>query len=127
SILNGKILRITKAGDIPLGNPFQDADSARCNAAGHTDAGKKCQETFAWGLRNPYRISFDPNTPGTTTRFFINDVGQATWEEIDEAVAGADYGWNVREGHCATGSPTDCGPPPAGMTNPVYDYAHTSG
>src|SRR5205823_9822769 len=59
------------------------------------------------------------------TRFFINDVGQATWEEIDLGQAGADYGWNVREGHCALFSTTDCGPPTAGMTNPIYDYGHT--
>ena len=39
--------------------------------------------------------------------FFINDVGQNTWEEIDEGIAGADYGWNVREGHCANGSTTE--------------------
>jgi glucose/arabinose dehydrogenase/PKD repeat protein len=125
SILNGKILRIVKDGSIPAGNPFQGADSARCNVAGHTDATKKCQETFAWGLRNPYRISFDPNAAGT--RFFINDVGQNVWEEIDEAAAGADYGWNLREGHCKTGSSTDCPAPPSGMTDPVYDYNHSTG
>ena len=34
-------------------------------------------------------------------RLFVNDVGQGTWEEIDDGEAGADYGWNVREGHCA--------------------------
>jgi hypothetical protein len=85
----------------------------------------KCQETFAWGLRNPFRMAFDPNA--ATTRFFINDVGQATWEEIDLGAAGADYGWNVREGHCATGSTTNCGPPPAGMTNPLFDYGRADG
>jgi hypothetical protein len=90
-----------------------------------TAAGKKCQETFAWGLRNPFRMAFDPNATGT--RFFVNDVGEITWEEIDLGKAGADYGWNVREGHCATGSTTDCGPPPSGMTNPIYDYNHDTG
>ena len=39
---------------------------------------------------------------------------------------GADYGWNIREGHCATGSTTDCGPPPAGLTNPIFDYSHAA-
>lgn len=125
NVLLGKILRITASGGIPPSNPFQGTDSARCNLAGRTDPGKKCQETFARGLRNPFRTAFDPNASGT--RFFINDVGQATWEEIDLGQAGADYGWNVREGHCARGSTTDCGPPPAGMTNPVYDYPHSSG
>ncbi|MDX6647480.1 MAG: hypothetical protein QOK40_3207, partial [Miltoncostaeaceae bacterium] len=124
-LLNGKILRITRTGGIPADNPFRGADSARCNVDGRTTADRKCQETFAWGLRNPYRIAFDPNA--ADTRFFINDVGQGIWEEIDLGAAGADYGWNVREGHCKNNSKTDCGPPPAGMTNPIYDYNHDAG
>jgi PKD repeat protein len=119
------VLRITRDGAIPAGNPFTGTDSDRCNVTGRTTAGRKCQETFAWGLRNPFRMAFDPDAPGT--RFFIDDVGQATWEEIDDGTAGADYGWNVREGHCANGSTTDCGAPPAGMTNPIYDYDHSTG
>jgi glucose/arabinose dehydrogenase len=125
NILLGKVLRITPQGDIPATNPFQGTGTARCAATGVTDPGKKCQETFAWGLRNPFRLAFDPNAG--STRFFINDVGQSTWEEIDEGTPGADYGWNVREGFCARGSRTDCGPPPAGMTNPVYAYDHNTG
>ena len=125
NVLLGKVLRIDRNGAIPASNPFLGAGTARCNAAGRTAAGNKCQETFAWGLRNPWRIAFDPNA--ADTRLYVNDVGQATWEEIDLGQAGADYGWNVREGHCARGSSTDCGPPPAGMTNPVYDYNHSSG
>jgi glucose/arabinose dehydrogenase len=121
-ILLGKILRITKTGGIPASNPFVGTDSARCNLTGRTDPGKKCQETFAWGLRNPFRIAFDPNATGT--RFFINDVGQNTWEEINTGKAGADYGWNIREGRCVLGSTTQCGAPPAGMTNPTYAYNH---
>jgi glucose/arabinose dehydrogenase len=124
-VLLGKILRITPSGGIPSGNPFQGAGTARCNLAGRTDPGKRCQETFASGLRNPFRIALDPNAAGP--RLFINDVGQNTWEEIDLGQAGADYGWNVREGHCARGSSTDCGPPPTGMTNPIYDYNHDTG
>jgi glucose/arabinose dehydrogenase len=125
NVLLGKVLRITRDGAIPPTNPYQGADSAPCAATGVTAAGKKCQETFAWGLRNPFRMAFDPNAPGT--RFFINDVGEITWEEIDLGTAGADYGWNVREGHCATGSTTDCGTPPSGMTNPIHDYNHDTG
>jgi glucose/arabinose dehydrogenase/Ca2+-binding RTX toxin-like protein len=125
NVLVGKILRITRSGGIPAANPFLGADSARCNATGFTDPGKKCQETYAWGLRNPYRFAFDTNSPAT--RFFIDDVGQDVWEEIDLGQAGADYGWNVREGPCALGSTTDCGPPPAGMTNPIYYYNHDTG
>ena len=119
-VLLGKILRITRDGAIPPTNPFQGANSGRCNVTGSTAAGNWCQETFASGLRNPFRIAFDPNA--AATRFFINDVGQNVWEEIDEGISGADYGWNVREGHCANGSTTNCGAPPAGMTNPIFDY-----
>jgi glucose/arabinose dehydrogenase len=121
--LVGKVLRITPSGGIPGDNPFIDpATTARCNVTGITDPGKHCRETFVWGLRNPFRIALDPNAAGT--RFFINDVGQSRWEEIDQAVAGADYGWNTREGPCARGSYTDCGPPPVGMTNPIFAYRH---
>jgi len=122
--LVGKILRVDRDGVAPPGNPFQ-AIGVRCNVAGGTTPGSACQETFATGLRNPFRMAFDPNATGT--RFFINDVGQSSWEEIDQGTAGADYGWNVREGHCATGSTTNCGPPPAGMTNPVFDYGRADG
>ena len=124
-VLLGKILRITTTGGIPSANPFRGSDSVRCNTTGRANPGQKCQETFAWGLRNPFRIAFDPNASGT--RFFINDVGQNRWEEIDEGKAGADYGWNAREGHCVTGSTTSCGAPPAGMVNPIFDYAHADG
>ena len=122
--LLGKVLRLTTTGGIPSDNPFRGSGTARCNA-GRSAPGTICQETFAWGLRNPFRLGFDSNATGT--RFYIGDVGQETWEEIDEGRAGADYGWNVREGHCATNSTTDCGPQPAGMTNPLYDYPHSSG
>jgi glucose/arabinose dehydrogenase len=123
--LVGKILRITRDGGIPGGNPFTGPGTARCNVTGGTSVGQICQETFAWGLRNPFRMAFDPNASGT--RFYVNDVGQSSWEEIDLGGAGADYGWNVREGNCATGSLTNCGPPPAGMTNPVFSYGRADG
>lgn len=123
-VLLGKILRITRDGNIPPTNPFQGANSARCNTTGITTPGNQCQETFASGLRNPFRIAFDPNAAGT--RFFINDVGQGAWEEIDEGIAGADYGWNIREGPCVNNSTTNCGAPPAGLTNPVFAYRHIS-
>jgi glucose/arabinose dehydrogenase len=121
--LIGKVLRITPAGDIPAGNPFQTATDDRCNVTGHTIPGHRCQETYAWGFRNPFRLAFNPNFASTVFR--INDTGQLTWEEIDIGLPGADYGWNVREGHCPTGQTTDCGPPPAGMVNPIADYDHS--
>jgi glucose/arabinose dehydrogenase len=121
-ILLGKILRIARDGSIPPSNPFLGPNSARCNTTGITTPGNSCQETFATGLRNPFRLAFDPNA--AETRFFINDVGQGAWEEIDEGRAGADYGWNTREGPCANNSTTNCGPQPAGLTNPVFAYQH---
>jgi glucose/arabinose dehydrogenase len=119
--LVGKIVRITLEGGIPADNPFP---GVRCNM-GTASPGEVCREIYATGLRNPFRLAFDPNISGTAFR--INDVGQNTWEEIDVGISGADYGWNVREGHCAVGSTTDCGPPPAGMTNPIFDYGHADG
>ena len=124
-VLLGKILRITSNGGIPATNPFRGSDSARCNSTGRTSPGMKCRETFARGLRNPFRMAFDPND--SRTRFFINDVGGGKWEEIDVGRAGADYGWNIREGFCSTGSTSNCGRPPAGMTNPIHSYAHSTG
>ena len=125
NVLAGKVLRITPEGDIPPGNPFFGANTARCNQAGKAASGTWCQEIYSLGLRNPFRLAFDPNAAGT--RFFINDVGLDVWEEVDEGQAGADYGWNLREGPCAVNSSVDCGPPPAGITNPVYSYNHSAG
>ena len=54
-------------------------------------------------------------------------MGQRVWEEVDEGAAGADYGWNAREGRCATNSTSSCGTPPSGMTNPIHAYGHGDG
>lgn len=120
-VLTGKILRITKTGGIPAGNPFQGAGTGRCNT-GSTTPGNHCQETFAWGLRNPFRFNFDPNAVGT--RFFINDVGQGVREEIDLGQAGADYGWNCREGSRVNSTSGPCSPTPPGMVDPIFEYSH---
>lgn len=119
--LLGKILRVKKDGTAPSDNPFTSS-GVPCKDTGQTGAGQQCQEIFATGLRNPFRFAFKPDTD----EFFINDVGQNTWEEIDRGQAGADYGWNLREGPCATGSTTNCGEAP-GKTNPIYAYPHSSG
>lgn len=121
--LVGKILRITRDGGVPAGNPFTGPKSVRCNVAGRTTVGKACREIYALGLRNPFRTAFDPNASGT--RFFINDVGQSAREEINLGKVGAHYGWNLREGKCATGG-SNCGNSPAGLTNPFFDYAHNA-
>lgn len=120
-ILLGKILRIAPDGSIPPDNPFLDANSGRCNTAGRTTA-QRCQETFAWGLRNPFRFAFRPGT----SQFYINDVGQGAWEEIDAGQKGADYGWNCREGAHTNRSAGKCSPTPANMVEPIYEYAHGS-
>ena len=119
-MLLGKILRITRDGGIPPSNPFQGAGTARCNTNGSTTPGNKCQETFAWGLRNPFRFAVRPGT----SELFINDVGQGAWEEIDQGQSGADYGWNCREGKHTNSSSGKCSPAPANMIDPIYEYSH---
>ncbi len=127
SLLNGKILRITTSGGIPSDNPFVgDPAAVSCATAGRsTPTSAKCLEIYDWGLRNPFRFAFDPNTGAT--HFFIDDVGQDTWEEVDEGGKGLNYGWNSREGACDEGSRTSCPPTPAGLTDPLTSYAHGGG
>jgi Glucose / Sorbosone dehydrogenase len=78
NILNGKIVRIAKDGSLPPDNPFLGAGTARCNT-GPVAAGTICQETYLWGLRNPFRFAFQPGTG----RLHVNDVGQGAWEGIE--------------------------------------------
>jgi glucose/arabinose dehydrogenase len=131
-VLLGKVLRVGVNPDgttsIPDDNPFTGPDSARCNVTGRTDPGNHCRETFARGFRNPFRMAFDPDTTGTTTRFFINDVGGQRWEEIDEGQAGADYGWNLCEGthdNPYRRGRVDCSGPD--YTGPIHEYSHGTG
>jgi glucose/arabinose dehydrogenase len=72
NILNGKISRIARDGSVPPTNPFLGAGTARCNN-GPSAPGTICQEAFLWGLRNPFRIAFQP----VTGRLHVNDVGQS--------------------------------------------------
>ncbi|MGD9701643.1 MAG: sorbosone dehydrogenase family protein [Acidimicrobiia bacterium] len=127
SILNGKIVRITTDGQPAPGNPFSGPTTARCATRGATASTpvNACQEIFAYGLRNPYRFAFDTNTGAT--RFFINDVGQSTREEVNEGILGANYGWNAREGQCPRGSSPPCAGPPPGVTDPLTDYPRSIG
>jgi glucose/arabinose dehydrogenase len=133
NILLGKILRIDPAGvtpadRIPPTNPYLGPDSEPCALAGRTTTpGKvRCQETFARGFRNPFRIAFDPDSK--VPRFFVNDVGQDSWEEIDEGVAGADYGWNCREGAHTNSTTGKCaGLPPSAFRDPIFEYGHATG
>jgi glucose/arabinose dehydrogenase len=111
----GKILRITvdrsdggRAYGIPAGNPFTSNPLDR-------------PEIWLYGLRNPWRMSFDR----ATGDLWIGDVGQNLWEEIDVLRAGAsglDFGWNRMEGtHCYKPS-TGCDT--SGLTKPVAEYGH---
>jgi glucose/arabinose dehydrogenase len=132
SHLNGKILRVNRSnGTPPADNPFFNlAGARRCGTPGtppdypNNDT-KPCREIWAYGLRNPFRIAFQPGT----SNFFINDVGQNVWEEIDESVRGANYGWSVREGRCPNGQNCAPGssPPPPGLTDPIFAYGRGQG
>ena len=102
--LRGKILRVNRNGTIPQDNPFVGQPNTR-------------QEIWAWGLRNPFRIGFDEQTG----KLYIADVGENTWEEIDEGVAGADYGWPCFEGNVGFRT---CAPAPTADVKPIYAYGH---
>ncbi len=112
--LLGKILRIdvNQAENgmeygIPVDNPFSSEAGAR-------------PEIYAFGLRNPWRMSFDTQTG----MLWAGDVGQGEYEEIDIIEAGGNYGWNIFEGNsCFSGTNCDLG----GLTPPVYEYNHSQG
>jgi len=116
STLLGKMLRIDPrpSGEDPYGippdNPFVDTPGAR-------------PEIWAYGLRNPWRYSFDR----ATGDLWIGDVGQFEWEEVDmqpaSSTGGENYGWNVREG----AHPFAEGDLPPDAVDPVYDYSHRDG
>ena len=113
--LLGSILRIDVRGlpetggyRIPVDNPFVDTAGAR-------------GEIWAFGLRNPWRFSFDK----VTGLLWAGDVGQNTWEEINIITKGANYGWNIMEGfHCY--SPAS-GCDQSGLTLPIVEYDHSQG
>jgi glucose/arabinose dehydrogenase len=123
STLLGKILRLDVSSGtgytIPTDNPF--AGNARCTS----DTGAPCPEIHAYGLRNPWRFSFDE----ATGDLWAGDVGQGDWEEIDRIVAGGNYGWRIREGtHCfepPSGCPTENGGDP--LIDPDVEYGHDIG
>ena len=128
SLLNGKILRVVASNGAPApGNPLQSVGADVCRLRGSTAATptSPCQEIYAWGLRNPYRFAFDPNTG--PERFFINDVGQNTREEVNLGAKGVNYGWPEREGVCPRGGNPPCTATPAAFTDPITDYSHSVG
>ncbi len=113
NVLLGKILRI----DVDHGDPYAiPADNPFARGGG-------LPEIWAYGLRNPWRFSFDP----PSGELYIADVGQDLWEEVDVVPAnlgGLNFGWNYYEGlHPYAGQP------PAGInfTVPVAEYSHAAG
>jgi glucose/arabinose dehydrogenase len=123
AVPHGKILRVTRDGLPPATNPYAGAQGARrcTNPAGVPAGTGPCKEIWALGLRNPFRFA---RMPGTD-KFFVNDVGLHTWEEVNLLAKGANYGWNAREGSCVRGSTTNCGEV-APYTNPIHSYQHTT-
>jgi uncharacterized repeat protein (TIGR03806 family) len=108
--LLGKFLRIDVDGArpyaIPATNPFR------------TRGGKP--EIYAWGLRNPWRWSFDR----ATGELWAGDVGQGTFEEVDRIVLGGNYGWRIREGtECYFPRPCNG----AGLIDPIVQYPRSEG
>jgi glucose/arabinose dehydrogenase len=95
----GKILRINADGTIPTDNPF------------FTTATGVNRAIWAYGLRNPFTFAVQP----LTGRIFVNDVGQDTWEEINEGMAGANYGWPTTQGPSTDPQ----------FTSPIYAYQHS--
>jgi hypothetical protein len=115
SVLLGKLLRIdvnkTSGGNnyaIPPDNPF----------VGNTSGYK--EEIYAYGLRNPWRFSFDP----VTKWLWAGDVGQNLWEEIDLIEKGKNYGWRIMEGNHCYDPPSGCDT--SGLTLPIWEYGHDS-
>lgn len=122
----GAILRINPLGtsssngnySVPADNPFV-GDSLAVN------------EIYAYGFRNPYRISFD----ALTGDLFAGDVGQGDIEEIDKVVSGGNYGWNWKEGSFFFYNPqggnyvSNVAPPnlPSDLIDPVGEYDHDEG
>jgi glucose/arabinose dehydrogenase len=109
--LLGKILRIdvnTETGyRIPADNPFVNAQAR--------------PEIFAYGLRNPWRFSFDLKTG----QLFCADVGQNKWEEVNLIEKGKNYGWRIMEGNHCYDPPQKCNQ--AGLARPIAEYDHSEG
>jgi glucose/arabinose dehydrogenase len=103
----GKILRINSNGTIPQDNP-----GSFPGIGGSTSGPNRA--IWAVGLRNPFTFAFQSGT----TRLFINDVGQSTWEEINNGIAGSNYGWPIAEGPAS--------PPNPNFRDPIFFYGHGS-
>lgn len=103
---------------IPAGNPFEANAATPCTQG---FGGADCPEIFAYGMRNPWRWSFDRNTGD----LWAGDVGQDAWEEIDRIEIGNNYGWKIREG--ANCRPPTTGCSTSGLTDPITEYGRSLG
>ena len=112
----GKILRIDVDGGSPYAIP---ADNPFVGVAGAEE------EIWAYGLRNPWRFSFDP----ANGDLYIADVGQNAWEELDyqpgSSPGGENYGWKIMEGTHCFDPPQGCNT--SGLVLPILEYGHTLG
>jgi uncharacterized repeat protein (TIGR03806 family) len=110
-VLLGKMLRIDVDGGspyaVPADNPFVGVDGA--------------DEIYAYGLRNPWRWSFDRETGD----LWVGDVGQDAWEEVDRVERGGNYGWNAKEGTHCYDARSPCDDPQ--WIDPLVDYSHNLG
>jgi glucose/arabinose dehydrogenase len=123
--LLGKMLRVNvnvadsdaEGYDVPPDNPFVDSNPI---AALH--------EIWAFGLRNPWKFSFDHPARGGTGALIIGDVGQSSWEEIDyepSGQGGRNYGWRNREG--AHDNVVTRSPAYTPLVDPIWEYDHSVG
>lgn len=122
--LLGKILRINPFLDQFPADPLRNYEIPPANPfVGVTGD----DEIWSYGLRNPWRCSFDRQTGD----LWIADVGQNAREEVNfqslNSLGGENYGWRLREGTIATPTPGIGGPAPSGAVDPIYDYAHGAG
>jgi glucose/arabinose dehydrogenase len=78
----GKVLRINSDGSIPADNPFYNQTTGTARAI------------WAYGFRNPFTFGFQQGSG----KLYVNDVGEDTWEEVDDVVRGGNYGWPITEG-----------------------------
>ncbi len=116
--LLGTLIRIDVSSAsyaIPADNPF--AGSPLCDTG---SGAQTCPEIFAYGLRNPWRFSFDRSTGD----LFVGDVGQNELEEIDRVAIGDNLGWNTREGNVCYNA-TTC--TTAGLVDPIHVYERDVG
>jgi len=121
--LLGKILRL----DVDGGGTPPDCGGSTANytiPANALAGATACDEVYAYGLRNPWRFSFD----AVTGDFWVADVGQNAWEEINLVENGDNMGWKVKEGFaCYSNVP---GNPPCNdpsLVDPIFVYGHGQG